>query len=712
MAQLIYGAFALLLFSTSLTVAQTTKWFEDNFDDRSKNWYWSDYDGPELSRKILNGKYLIQHKNTSIYWTLNGFYTSADRPYLIETNIIQTEGAGGNGFGIIISGRDAKYHYFLIDPVSKSFWVGTEQRGTWTTLNPYDQSATWVKSDLIQPQNVNNNLKVKVADGRVVFLINNAEVFNSPYDPNFSNLRTAALTGLVTCTPMKIEIDNFIFLQDNPPINEMKSLPTVRKVNLGDGVNSKYTEKSPFIAPDGQTLYYVVQGDPSTAGYEKADDIFYTTRVTDSTWSVRKSIGPLLNNDWPNAVITATPDNNTLYLMHRYHPDGAPKDAGFSITHRTADGWSPPEDLRVRNYYNKGGSNEFCFSADRKVLVMAIQRDDTYGENDLYVSFLQPTGEFSEPLNLGATVNTFAWEASPFLAPDGVTLYYSTAGFPGYGNNDIYMTQRLDSTWTKWSTPLNMGRSINSSEWDAYYTVAASGEFAFVASRQGGIENSLDLFYIKLPQALKPKPVVLVYGKVLNSKTKAPLGSKINYNILSTNKEVGLASSNETDGSYKIVLPAGETYSFLARKPGFYSVGENVDLTKVKTYTELKRDLFLAPIEVGEAIRLNNLFFDFNKSTLRKESFPELERVINLLKENSAMKIEISGHTDNVGSDEVNNKLSNDRATAVKAFLASRGIESERINSKGYGKSTPVAPNNTDEGRQKNRRVEFTILSK
>ena len=709
MARLIYLSVALLAIASFRVEAQQTKWFEDNFNDRSRNWYWSDYDGPEVTRRIADGKYFIHHKNTMTYWTLNGFYNHPDRPYIIETNIVQTEGAGGNGFGVIISGKDLKYYYFLIDPVTKTFWVGTEHRGTWTTLNPHDASSTWGKAENIQPQNAKNNLKVKIADKRVSFVINDAEVFNSPYDPDFSNLRTAAYMGLVTCMPMKIEVDNYIFYQDNTPINEIKGLPPLRKVNLGAGVNSRYVEKSPFIAPDGQTLFYVVQGDPENVGYEKSDDIFYTTRVTDSTWSPRQSIGRSLNNDWPNAVITATPDNNTLYLMHRYHPDGAPKDAGFSVTHRIAEGWSPPQDLHVRNYYNKGASNEFCFSADRKVLVMAIQRDDTYGENDIYVSFLQPTGEFSEPLNLGPTVNTFAWEASPFLAPDGVTLYFSTAG---YGNNDIFMTQRLDSTWTKWSIPLNMGPAINSAEWDAYYTVAASGKFAFVASRQGGIENSLDLFYVKLPQALKPRPVVLIHGKVLNSKTRTPLGSNINYNILSTNKEVGIASSNEKDGSYKIILPAGETYSFLAQKDGFYSVGENIDVTKVSVYTEIQRDLLLAPIEVGEAIRLNNLFFDFNKALLRKESFPELGRVIELLKKNPTMKIEIAGHTDNVGADDINNKLSNERANAVKQYLNVNGIDANRISSRGYGKTKPIAENTSDEGRQKNRRVEFTILSK
>jgi outer membrane protein OmpA-like peptidoglycan-associated protein len=517
---------------------------------------------------------------------------------------------------------------------------------------------------------------------------------------------------LVTCTTMKIEVDNFKVYQDNPPVNVAPNLPKLTKVNLGTNINTRYTEKWPYVSPDGKTLYYVVQGDPENKGTDKADEIYYSIALTDSTWDKRQNIGWPLNNDWPNCVISATPDNNTLYLMHTYNTDGSPKGAGFSMTTKTANGWSGPVDLKVKNYYNKGASNEFCFSADRKVLLMSIRRDETFGENDIYASFLQENGEFSEPKNLGNTVNTFAWECSPFLAPDGVTLYYSTAGYPGFGNADIFMTRRLDSTWTNWSTPINMGPDINSSNWEAYYSVAASGKYAYVVSTQNGIEGSLDIYQVKLPEVLKPKPVVLVYGKVLNSKTKELLESNINYNILATNKEIGIASSGVKDGSYKIVLPAGEVYSFLAKKNGFYSVSENLDVSKITEYKELERNLYLAPIEVGGTIRLNNLFFDFNKSSLRKESYPELDRVIKLLNENSQMEIEISGHTDNVGTDEINNKLSQDRSMSVKTYILSKGITSERIISKGYGKTKPVADNKTEEGRQRNRRVEFTILKK
>jgi outer membrane protein OmpA-like peptidoglycan-associated protein len=312
-------------------------------------------------------------------------------------------------------------------------------------------------------------------------------------------------------------------------------------------------------------------------------------------------------------------------------------------------------------------------------------------------------------MNVGPTVNSSGWEASPFLAADNVSLYFATNGHPGYGSADILVTKRLDTTWTKWSPPQNLGPDINSSGWEAYFTLPASGRYAYVVSEKNSL-GGIDIFRVKLPEALKPRPVVMVFGKVLNSKTKEPLEATIQYNDLTTNKQSGLAVSNVRDGSYKIVLTAGEAYSFLAKKENYYSVSENIDVLKLNEYREIERNLYLAPIDVGETILLNNLFFDFNQSNLRKESAAELDRMVALLQERFSMMVEIVGHTDNVGSDAYNQTLSVNRAAAVKKYLLSKGIQSDRIQVSGYGKTKPSGSNDTEEGRQLNRRVEFTIL--
>ena len=270
------------------------------------------------------------------------------------------------------------------------------------------------------------------------------------------------------------------------------------------------------------------------------------------------------------------------------------------------------------------------------------------------------------------------------------------------------MSRRLDDTWLNWSTPLNLGPEINSPNWDAYFTLPAKGDFAYMVSSENSI-GLTDLFRIKLPESAKPTPVILVRGRVLNAKTREPLSAEIIYENPATGKTVGSAISDLNTGEYTIVLAGGSVYGFLAEKKDFYAVSDFIDLTQTKVYDEITRDLLLSPIEKGESIRLNNVFFDTDKSILREESTAELQRLIRFLQANSEISIQLEGHTDSQGNAEYNLHLSNDRAKAVMTYLIENGIEASRLKSKGFGKNNPVATNETPEGRQLNRRVEFRI---
>jgi outer membrane protein OmpA-like peptidoglycan-associated protein len=226
-------------------------------------------------------------------------------------------------------------------------------------------------------------------------------------------------------------------------------------------------------------------------------------------------------------------------------------------------------------------------------------------------------------------------------------------------------------------------------------------------------KNSLggsDIVKIKLAVENKPQPVVLVKGKVLNKNTSLPIEAKISYENLATGLNQGVAVSNPATGEYQIALPYGVNYGFNAMAPNFISISDNLDLTAISEYKEIKRDLFLAPLEAGQVIRINNIFFETAKSELKTESFSELNRLVKLMEQNPAMEIALSGHTDNVGSEDANQKLSTDRAKSVLDYLVSKGITAGRISSGGFGKSKPVATNDTEEGRAINRRVEFTVI--
>lgn len=473
-------------------------------------------------------------------------------------------------------------------------------------------------------------------------------------------------------------------------------------------VNSHLSELVPVIAPDGKGLWFVRNDAAENIG-GSGMDIWYATLGNNGAWNKARNVGPPLNTVGDNYICSVTPDGQTVLVGGNYQANGQLL-PGVSISQRTANGWSKPQPLHIQNFYNTAKFAEYFLANDGRTLLLCVKRDDSYGDKDIYVSFLQKSGWWSTPLNLGSRLNSTGSEVSPFLAADGVTLYFSTDGRGGEGDNDIFVTRRLDSSWARWSPPQNLGPAINTRGFDAYYTIPASGDFAYFVStaNESGRE---DIYRIPLPKPVRPKPVVLVKGRVLNSQTNTPIGAQIRYERLKDGAAQGVANSDPTTGAYTIVLPAESAYGFRAEADGFIAVSDHLDATGVTEYREITRDLLLAPLVVGQTVRLNNIFFDFGSDTLRPESFPELQRVAGLLRDNPQMMIQIGGHTDNVGSDQANVSLSQNRAEAVREYLLKQGFPQQRISARGYGRARPIAPNDTESGRSQNRRVEFTILA-
>ncbi len=502
-----------------------------------------------------------------------------------------------------------------------------------------------------------------------------------------------------------------------------------QKENLGPAVNSAYDEVYPLISPDGKTLYFVRKGHPDNIPDESIeerspmrykDDIWCSIRGKDGNWSEAVNLGPPLNNANFNYVCGVLPDNNTLLLGNYYFEDGN-MSQGVSISHRTATGWSFPRNLKFAEFSNRKQYSEYTISPHSNVLVMSIQPEDTYfslslGERDLYVSFENEDGTWSAPSNIGDQVNTMYEEITPYLAADGKTLYFSSNRPGGLGKNDVYMTRRLDDSWRKWTPVQNVGHPVNTAGWDAYFTVPGSEGYGYVVSTTDPSKGAgnwgygkSDIFRVKLPNEMLPTPVMIVYGKVRDDKNSV-VPTTIHYERLSDNTPVGTAEVNPSTGEYQIALPSGEQYGFRAEAEGYYPVSENIDLRQLTSYEEIERNLTLIPLTKGSTITLKNIFFDFNAATLKDESRAELDRLVRFLKENPSVRLEIAGHTDSVGTDEYNLRLSGDRAASVVKYLLDAGIDAHRAVPKGYGESRPVAPNITDEGRQQNRRVEFTIL--
>lgn len=476
--------------------------------------------------------------------------------------------------------------------------------------------------------------------------------------------------------------------------------------NLGTNVNSPYGEVHPIISPDGKTLYFTRKLHPQNLGTEKRDDIWVSTQEGNG-WGLASNIGQPLNSIGHNFINAISPDGNKAFIGGTYgNHEGSDR---LYTSNRMANGWSTPVEIKIDDYYNLAEYNSFHMGVDGKTMVMALKRNDSYGYKDMYVSFLKSSGSWTAPKHMGPIINTAGDEVTPFLAADGVTLYFSTNGISGYGSNDIFSTKRLDDSWTNWSKPLNLGPVINSSEWEAYYSVPASGEYAYFTSNKNSVGEG-DIFRIRLEEIQKPDIVGLIKGKVFDASTLLPIAADIEYELMPTEENAGFARSSESNGLYQVVLPAGKLYKLFAKSKGYYAISETMDLTQLKQYNEINKDLYLYPIRKGEIIPMNNIFFTVNMAELMAESYSELDHVASFLMANKGIKIEIGGHTNNKCSSSYCVLLSTDRAKEVVNYLIGKGVDKNQVKYRGYGKERPIDTNETEEGRQKNQRVEFTIL--
>ena len=499
--------------------------------------------------------------------------------------------------------------------------------------------------------------------------------------------------------------------------NIINASTIVKIENLGPRINTELAELRPTVSADGNILFFIVENHPANTKYNSinnSQDIWYAVRDENGKWSKAYHMGYPLNTYFYNAVYWISPDNNRILIRNAFI-NGDYVGNGVSMSYLDKDGyWSKPEMLKIKNYnkYDRGRQNGATMGHDGKTLLLYMTQEKNSYNNDIYVCFLLPDGTWSEPKSLGKKINLpNNNEMTPYLAADGVTFYFSSDRPGGFGDNDIWMTKRLDSTWQKWSEPENLGEPINTPDWDAFFTLDAGGEYAYLTNSTDTYGES-DIVRVKLLEREKPNPVVLVSGNVFNAKTKKPLSASLVYETLPDGEEAGNAISNPEDGAFKIVLPYDKNYLIRATADHFFAQSENLNLDSLikAGYKEIHKDLYLMPIEIGQVVRLNNVFFDFDKWDLRPESFIELNRVVKLLKENPAIEIEMSAHTDSYGSDEYNFKLSDNRARSVMEYILSKGIDPSRIISHGYGETKPVATNDTTEDRQLNRRVEFKIL--
>jgi outer membrane protein OmpA-like peptidoglycan-associated protein len=673
--------------------------FRDDFNSIEFSWPRGNWDYG--SAKIEGGHYTVDRQARNGYWFLAAPSTFLDYTgnFEIEFRVRWISGSEKSGFGVCWGAANVNSINMAVISSSGQFMISQYESSR------QHEISGWRPTAAIKVGSEYNTLTLKKRGSAINILVNGSTIssIEAPGTPGRD-------FGIVVWDNQQIEVDYFDVRQNQPPIKLANDHPVnVQRELLGSNVNCDGGDLSPVISADGRYLYIGRYPFAGNIGHPDREDIYVSELQKDGAWGPMQNVGRPLNNEGANFLISITPDGNTVLVGNTYFPDGRPRGGGVSIAFRTEDGWTVPQEVRIDNYYNHSQYSEMSLDPSGTKLVMAVERDDSKGEKDLYVSFKKADGTFGVPQNMGS-VNSWGNEISPFVAADGQTMYFATDGRKGYGGTDIWMTRRLDDTWLNWSEPENLGPVINTSGWDAYFTVPAKGDYAYLSATSAK-NGSADIHRVQLSKGVKPRPVVLVKGKVLDANTKKPVTGLVNYESLTTRKNVGEARSAPKDGSYAIALPSGDLYGFLASAANYYPVSDQLDTRGLGEYAEIARDLYLVPLKTNEVIRLNNLFFDFGKAELRPESFPELDRLAAFLIQRSSIVIELTGHTDNVGSDENNLQLSKERVQAVKTYLVSQGVQEQRMKTIGYGETKPLASNASEEGRQKNRRVEFRIVN-
>ena len=507
--------------------------------------------------------------------------------------------------------------------------------------------------------------------------------------------------------------------------------------NLGSAINSAFPEYGPSISADEETIIFTARRDNSTGGKRDENDNGYYEDIylsvkSNGKWQASKQLSKTVNTDNHDAAAGLSSDGSKLYVYRHSGKDGG--DLYESVLFGVD--WEAP--IHMNKYINtKYHESSVSLSFDGRRMYFVSNKESGLGDRDIYYSDMDVKGEWGASKNIGPVINTKYAEEAVFMHPDGVTLYFSSKGHNSMGGYDIFKSTLLNGVW---SAPENLGYPINGPDDDVFFVVSGSGSRAYFASSKTGGIGEKDHYKItflgpeKAPLlntqdqliAMAANPVsnlkvenavevasaklTILKGVVSDAKTHQPLESSID--LIDNDKNVVLATfkSNSSTGKYLVNLPSGKNYGIAVKRDGYLFHSENFNLPNNAAFQEFTKDVALKKIEIGSTIVLRNIFFDFDKATIRPESANELERLIKLLNDNPTLKIELGSHTDSKGSDDYNWKLSESRSKSVVDYLIGKGISTARLVAKGYGETKPIDTNDTDDGRQNNRRTEFKIL--
>ncbi len=470
-------------------------------------------------------------------------------------------------------------------------------------------------------------------------------------------------------------------------------------INLGDSINSNALEYYPSLTIDGKKMIF-------TRRIEDDED-FYESEWIDNKWTKAISAPGKINTNLNEGAQNISQDGNWLIFTGCNYPEGFGS-CDLYISYKTKNGgWSEAENLGS-TINTSAWESAPSLSPDKKDLYFSSTRSGGYGARDIWVTHRLQNGKWSAPENLGPEVNTPGDESCPFIHSDNQTIYFNSNGHKGYGMTDLFLSRK--DTSNHWSEPENLGYPINTIDDEGSVIVAADGVNAYYASDRKEKNAGLDLYTFKLRKDIQASRTLWVNGNVFDINTKQGLPCTITLTELNSAKQISNIQTDES-GNFLVTLPINKNYSLNINRKGYLFYSENFTLIDNKLDSFFNLKIPLQPIEKGAAVILKNIFFDSNSDLLKKESEIELNKFVSLLNENPNLKIQINGHTDNVGKKEDNQKLSLNRANAVVKYFVSKGIKAIRLSAVGFGDTKPIADNHTEQGKNNNRRTEINVIS-
>ena len=491
-------------------------------------------------------------------------------------------------------------------------------------------------------------------------------------------------------------------------INAMQNPVDFNPINIGPNINSEYDEYLPAVVADESEIIFTVmrpRDENTKCAFCQMEEDFYASKRENDEWQPRYKLDYPINTGYSEGAQCISPDGKYLFYTI-CNTDFGNGSCDLYWAKRIGSRWSRPRNFDAP-VCTKHWESQPSIAPDGKTIYFVANRPDGFGKMDIWKTTMTEEGLFTIPENLGKNINTEGDDAAPFIHVDGKTLYFASDGHPGMGGMDLFYSTLTDTGWTK---PVNLGYPINTPADEINILINATGTTAYFSTDKEGGYGGQDLYYFTLDEKLRPTPVTYIKGKVLDENTHEPVHASIEMIDLNTNEVTTSTSSDPVTGEFLACILTGSNILMNVTNPYYLLYSENFQIEK--SYTELEpylKNIILKRPEVGETFVLRNVFFDFDKSTLKKESEVELNKLADYLTSNKGIKIEIGGHTDNQGSESYNERLSNDRAKAVYEYLVNKGINSNRMTYKGYGMSKPIATNETEEGRALNRRTEFTI---